>query len=181
MQKYAEEALNETEEKRQNGIRELREWVLKNPRIEKCRLDAKYLLRFLRVAKHDMKRSKEMMERWLIFREGQYGLDWFSNLEIDRCMDLMRKNFLIVLPTTTRSKLKERIIITRCQAIDPTIENIGNLVFALSTLIYETLNENEEDQIRGYRFIMDVGKVSYTHSLIFSFNMWNRLLKYVER
>jgi hypothetical protein len=36
----AKEDLGETEEKRQNGIRDLREWIYKNPRIEKCRLDA---------------------------------------------------------------------------------------------------------------------------------------------
>lgn len=182
LQKYAEESLFETEEKRQNGIRELREWVLKNPRIIKCRLDAKYLLRFLRITKHNLKRAKEMLERWLIFREGQYGYDWFSNLDVDRAhlQDLMDKGFLIVLPTRTKV-LKERVIIVRCQAIDPKIENIGNIAFSLSTLVYETLHENEEDQIRGFRFILDVGKINLNHYFIFSFNIWNKLMKHVER
>lgn len=180
--KYAEEALGETEEKRQNGIRELREWVLRNPRIAKCRLDGKYLLRFLRVTKHNTKRAKEMLERWLIFREGLYGYDWFSNLDVDRpnLQELMNKGLLIVLPTRTKVK-KERVIIVRCQAVDPKTNDIGNIAFSLSTLVYETLHENEEDQIRGFRFIFDVGKINLSHYFIFSFNTWNRLMKHVER
>ena len=129
---FAKETLDETEEKRQNGIKELREWVLKNNRIIKCRLDAKYLLRFLRITKHNLERAKEMLERWLIFHEGVYGLDWFSNLDVDRpnLEDLMDRGFLIVLPT--RSKInKERVIIVRCQAINPKVNDIGNIAFSV--------------------------------------------------
>lgn len=74
LREQAEEDLGETEEKRQNGIKDLREWIYKNPRIAKCRLDANFLLRFLRYHKYSLKHAKESIERYLIFREGDLFL-----------------------------------------------------------------------------------------------------------
>lgn len=177
----AEELLGENEEKRQAGIKELRDWILKNPRIEKCRLDANFLLRFLRYHKYNMKFVKESIERYLILREGLYGHDWLTNLDFDRphLQELLDKGLFVVLPN--RSKKGERIFLTRCQAADPKIPQVANISLSLSTMICETLFDNEENQIRGFRYILDISNISLGHYFLFPFSTWIRIMKQVER
>lgn len=177
----AEEDLEETEEKRQRGIKELREWILKNPRIEKCRMDANFLLRFLRYHKYAMKLVKESIERYLIFREGLYGQDWFTNLDIDRphLQEFLDRGMVVVLPN--RSKKGEKIILIRCQAVDTKVPNAANVSLSLSTMICETLFDNEENQIRGFKYILDISNIGFSHYFIFPFNTWFRIMKQIER
>lgn len=82
LEELAEKELGETEQVRNNAIKELRDWTMKNPRILKTRLDAIWLLRFLRFKKFDIGLAKEALERYLVFREGSYGKNWFDHLDV---------------------------------------------------------------------------------------------------
>lgn len=65
----AEEELRETDEIRENAIRAIREWAVKNPRICTLRLDAKFILRFLRAKKFSIPMTQEVIERYLVLRK----------------------------------------------------------------------------------------------------------------
>lgn len=80
----ANEELRETEEVRQHAIKALRDFVLKNSRIETTRLDAKFLLRFLRFRKFSIPMATEALERLMVIKQGPYGVKWHDNLDIDR-------------------------------------------------------------------------------------------------
>lgn len=76
LKKLAEEELRETDEIRGNAIRAIREWAIKNQRIVSLRLDAKFILRFLRFKKFSIPMAQECLERYLVLRkyfyEGQF-------------------------------------------------------------------------------------------------------------
>lgn len=82
LEELAEKELGETEQVRNNAIKELRDWTMKNPRILKTRLDAVWLLRFLRFKKFNIPLAKEAIERYLVLREGSYGEHWFNELDV---------------------------------------------------------------------------------------------------
>lgn len=84
LEELAEKELGETEQVRNNAIKELREWTMKNPRILKTRLDAVWLLRFLRFKKFNIPLAKEAIERYLVLREGSYGEHWVNELDVLR-------------------------------------------------------------------------------------------------
>ena len=66
---------------------------MENPRIIKSRLDNRFLLKALRFRKFSIPRAQEYIERYLIYKSGFYGYDWFSNLDPLRpnLIDLMEK------------------------------------------------------------------------------------------
>ena len=80
----AESEIRETEEIRNHAIKALRDWTMSNPRIIKTRLDAVWLLRFLRFRKFSIPMAQEAIERYLVLKEGSYGEIWFQDLNIMR-------------------------------------------------------------------------------------------------
>jgi hypothetical protein len=84
LEDLAMDELRETEETRKHAIEALREWAMKNPRIVKTRLDAPFLLRFLRFKKFSVPMAMEAMERFMVVKKGSYGRRWFGDLDVKR-------------------------------------------------------------------------------------------------
>lgn len=176
----AQREFGETEEIRIEAIRTMRDWIMSNARIEKCRMDSKFILRFLRFRKYNIPAAQEAFERYLVFREGIYGLDWLSNMDfakpnIDKLID---NGMLIVFPK--RDQFGRVVVMTRLSAADPSISSIGTEALTTMTLIIETLLEEEEHQIRGFSYIFDVSNITLRHYMIFSFPTWFKMAKNVE-
>lgn len=180
LQKLAESELRETEEVRSHALTAMRDWILANPRIEKCRMDAVWLLRFLRFRKYSIPLAQEALERYLIFREGLYGYDWFSNMNYDRpyLLDLLDKG--VICPLAGRDKLDRQILMFRLNAVDPSITDIGNTFLTLSTMFFETLLDDEENQIRGINYIGDVTGLQLGHVNLFPLEVAYKFGKNVE-
>jgi hypothetical protein len=180
LKEIAEKELRETAETRSHSIKAMRDWIMSNPRIEKCRMDSKFILRFLRFRKFSVPAAQEALERYLVFREGAYGHDWFSNMDFDKpnINGLLEKGLYTVLPN--RDKLGQKVILAKLAAADPSIPTIGNECLTLGTMIFETLLEDEENQIRGLNYILDVSNIKLRHYFIFSFLTWYKFLKNVE-
>lgn len=80
--KIAELELRETDDICKHSLKSLRDWIEKNPRIVSSRLDANFLLRFLRCKKFSIPMAKEMIERYLVLRHyEQEGTKVFINLD----------------------------------------------------------------------------------------------------
>lgn len=85
LRKIAEEELRETDEIRENALRAIREWAMKNERIVSLRLDSKFLLRFLRFKKFSIPMAQDALERYLVLRkflhEGEFIYQKFDYLQ----------------------------------------------------------------------------------------------------
>lgn len=80
----AKEELRETEELRQYAIQALRDFILKNDRIVLSRMDAKFLLRYLRFRKFSVPMAEEAIERLLALKVGSYGNHWMDKINIEK-------------------------------------------------------------------------------------------------
>lgn len=155
--------------------------ALQNPRILKCRLDSKFLLKALRFRKHSIPKAQEMIERYLIYREGLYGYDFFSNL------DPLRPNLFtllesgVIIPLPKRDKFKRRIILMKMSNLDVSLPNVGCTFLALLTLVMEVLVEEEENQIRGVSYIFDFSGMTAKHAMIFPLDVWYKFGKNSEK
>lgn len=158
----------------------MRDWIMENPRIIKCRMDSKFILRFLRFRKFDLTKAQEAFERYLIFREGAYGYDWFSNLDYDKpnISGLVEKGLFMIFPN--RDKFGRKVVMFRLAAADPSISTIGSEGLTYATFVMETMMEDEENQIRGLNYIFDVSNIKLRHYFIFSFPTWFRFAKNIE-
>lgn len=180
LQKLAESELRETKEVRDHAIKAMRDWILDNPRIIKCRMDSIFLLRFLRFRKFSIPIAQEALERWLLFREGCYGHDWFSNLNYDRphLSELLEKG--VIIPLANRDKDGRQVLVFRLAAVDPSINDIGNIYLALATMFFETILDDEENQIRGINYLGDVTGLQLGHVNIFPLETCYKFGKNIE-
>lgn len=76
--------MRETKEIRDHAIKALRDWIAKHDKILLTRLDANYLLRFLRFRKFSIPMAQEAIERLMVIKQGAYGRGWLDNLDIDK-------------------------------------------------------------------------------------------------
>lgn len=176
----ARDELGETDEVRTFAIKAMRDWIMACPRIEKCRMDSKFILRFLRFRKFDIANAQETLERYLVFREGLYGDDWFSKLDFSRpnINGLIDRGLIIILPK--RDAAGRRVLFTRLAAVDPSIPTIGSEVMTVTTLFFEALLDDEENQIRGLNYVGDISRISLRHYFIHPFTTWFKYAKNIE-
>jgi hypothetical protein len=172
--------LRETPEVRKHALTAMREWILSNPRIEKCRMDSIWLLRFLRFRKYSIPLAQEALERYLIFREGLYGYDWFSNMDYDRLNLKVLLDKGVIVPLPEKDKLGRQVLMFRLLGVDPSINDVGNAFLTLSTFFFETLLDNEENQIRGVNYLGDVTGLQLGHVNIFPLEVAYKFGKNVE-
>jgi hypothetical protein len=151
--------------------------VMNNPRIEKCRLDSRNILRYLRHHNYDMDCTKESFERALIFRQ---NYDFVGNLDFEQphMQDLLDAGLITVLQNYT--KTGERVICSKMSAASPKIPNIAYTGMCLTTQIFEALLDDEENQVRGFHYIFDVSGITLRHYFVLPFMTWFKILKNCE-
>lgn len=83
LEELAKEELRETPEMRDHALQALRTWIEKNDRIKLSRMDAKFLLRYLRFRKFSLPIAMESFERFLVNKSGSYGNYWMNSLSME--------------------------------------------------------------------------------------------------
>ncbi|XP_070506862.1 alpha-tocopherol transfer protein-like [Chironomus tepperi] len=181
LQKIAENELRETDKLRIHSLKALRDWVMENQRIIKCRLDNMVLLKVLRVKKYSIPLAQETIERQLLFHEGLDGYDFFSNVDVlkPHVLEMLEKGLITVLPK--RDENRRLTIYIRFELIDPAIPEIGNVFLSLVTILLEILTDDEENQIRGFNYIFDLSGANLKQLLIFPIDIWLKIGKNSEK
>merc|ERR1712004_380813 len=162
VQEVAKVELNETAKVRKKALAEVRKWVRSQPQIKRARLDANFILRFLRMQKFEIKESCEILDKYLTMR-CQYPT-WFQNLDCQdpALADLVSKGYIFVLPE--RDQHGRRVIFSRAAAFDPTKYTTSDMMRA-HVMTFETLLEN---QVRGFTYVFDEKAVSWSHLSIWT-------------
>jgi len=157
--------LKEDEKTRKRALIDLRKWIRLHPNIKNCRMDNNFLLRFLRMQKFQLKEARDILEKYLTMR-CQYP-SWFHNLD---CQDtalseLVDRGYIIVLPG--RDSHGRRVIFSQAGAMSPDKFSASDIMRA-HIMTFETLLEDEENQIRGFTYIFDEESVNWSHLSIWT-------------
>lgn len=176
----AKEELRETEELRNHSIKAMRTLIIQNNRIVLTRMDAKYLLRFLRQKKFSVPMAIEALERLMAIRQGSYGRGWLNSLDYQKpsILNLIDSGFVFFLPE--RDFMNRRIIFYRPGIADPKSSTVGYDVLILLSLVYELVLEDEENQIRGIVHLADAKNIRMPHFTVFSAQKSFRIGKNTE-
>ncbi|XP_055607395.1 retinaldehyde-binding protein 1-like isoform X2 [Uranotaenia lowii] len=162
--KLAEENLGETDEIREHSLAQLRDWIAKHPFIKRCRTDAPFLLRFLRMRKFSVPRAQETLERYLAMR--QSFPEWFQKLdpqdsEINEVLDDFQFRYL-------GQDSKGRAVVS----LPIKVFNVDKFGSAHQSrdcqLFLESLADNEQVQIGGYVVLVDYADITMRHIAIWS-------------
>lgn len=164
----AEVELRETEEIRNNAIKALRDWAMQNPRINKLRLDSIFLLRFLRHKKFSIPMAQDSIEKYLLLRRyTQEGIFPFQTLDINipSMQRLLEEGYIFALPN--RDALGRRLVFYRAGVFKPSVF-LNYQLLKLHGIVYETLLEDEENQIRGCVHIVDSSGFGFNYLTLFT-------------
>uniref|UniRef100_T1DP05 Putative lateral inhibition n=1 Tax=Anopheles aquasalis TaxID=42839 RepID=T1DP05_ANOAQ len=147
----AKEELRETDQVRDVAMTQMREWIIRNKYIHKCRTDALFLLRFLRANKFSVPMACEALERYLAVREMYPG--WFKHIDImePATQILLKDGPVSVLG---RDSAGRTVILIRMDLINADLVTPVQICRYL-TLMVETMLESEEVQIGGLMLLID--------------------------
>lgn len=161
----AAKALHENEAIRTQSLAQMREWIAKDPYIKKCRTDASFLIRFLRVKKYNVPSACALLQKYLINR--QVYPHWFKKLDVDdpTVIKLLQDGFFIPLPD--RDARGRQVIIYRFENLDAS-KYTSTDVFRLQEMCYQTMFDDEESQIAGYVCVFDYSGMTMQHVAMFS-------------
>lgn len=164
-QEIAKKELNETNKLRKKAIADVRKWIKSQTQFRRARLDTSFILRFLRMQKFDTKESCEIMDKYLTMRV-QHPT-WFQNLDCrDQAIsDLVDKGYIFVLPE--RDQYGRRVIFSQAAAFDSSKYTVSDLM-RTHVMTFETLLNDEENQVRGFTYIFDEKDVSWSHISIWT-------------
>ncbi|CAH0703717.1 unnamed protein product [Spodoptera exigua] len=177
-QKVAEDELRETENSRSQALAALRSWMEQNPKFMAIRMDANYLLRFLRAKKFSVPMAQEAIERYILLRQS-WGIA-FNQLDykLPVMMELIDLGYIFVSPF--KDKLGRRVVIYRPGVFDP-YKYTNQDMCRVMGICYETLLEDEENQVRGVVHYADGSGVSFPHLTLFTPKEAVRIVKNGER
>lgn len=164
-QEIARTELNETVKVRKKALAEVRRWIKTQPHFKRARLDANFILRFLRMQKFEIKESCEILDKYMTMR-CQYPT-WFQNLDCQdpALADLVDQGYIFVLPE--RDQHGRRVIFSRAAAFDPSKYDTSDMMRA-HVMTFETLLNDEENQVRGFTYVFDEKAVSWSHLSIWT-------------
>lgn len=80
LRQIAKKELREEDRIRDQALDEMRQWIKKTCYIQNCRLDANFLLRFLRHKKYHVPMAQETLVRYITMR--QENPHWFHNTSL---------------------------------------------------------------------------------------------------
>ncbi|XP_017887877.1 alpha-tocopherol transfer protein-like [Ceratina calcarata] len=177
-QKLAKEELREDKNTRDQALQQIRNWIKLNPRIQNCRLDARFLLRFLRCKKFNVPMAEEAIERYLLLRQVYHPA--FNHLDLTEptMEELMSLGYLFAAPG--RDAKGRRVIIARPGVFDPHKYTNADMC-RIHAITYEALMEDEESQVRGFVHFADGAGVSFPHLTLFTPKEAVRIVKNGER
>jgi hypothetical protein len=163
----AEKQLNETETVRDKSIDEVRQWIRKHPHIQKCRIDANFILRFLRKTKFNVPKACRALEKYLM--HFQFNAAWFQNIDLydPKMSDLAGSGMAYFLKD--RDSRGRKIIMTCHEKIDPT-QLTSKDVIRYSVAMLDLISTEEESQTCGVVCIIDGKHMKYKFVRLFSMN-----------
>jgi len=156
--KVANQELNETDRVRTEGVQRLLQWVKNNTNIINCRQDGNFLVRFLRMKKYKHEESEALLKKYLKIR--QENSTWFKNLDVldPQLNDMINRGYFFALPE--RDDYGRRIFFSVAGCIDPTKDTAADMM-RIMQLGFESLLEDEENQVRGFTYIFDEHNVGF--------------------
>ncbi|XP_047350648.1 clavesin-2-like [Vespa velutina] len=176
-QKMAKDELREDDKMREQSLEQFRQWILKHPSIKTCRMDPIFLLRFLRTKKFSLPMAQKMLERYLTVR--QLYPEWFQNLDIDDPeIEAIIDNGYII-PLLERDAQGRKILFISPERFNPYKYTLAQMV-RVHSIIFEALLDDEENQVRGYNYIIDESGLTMGHLSVWSFTDIRNMLYCAE-
>uniref|UniRef100_A0A2P2I6W6 Clavesin-2 n=1 Tax=Hirondellea gigas TaxID=1518452 RepID=A0A2P2I6W6_9CRUS len=171
------EELNEQEPNKSEALKQMQDWLNTQPHIT-CRRDNSFLLRFLRFQKYRLEEAKDQLIKYLKMREDNHL--WFRNLDIrdPSLTTLIDGGYWFALPE--KDKAGRRVFFNRSAALDPS-RNDNNEQMRAMIICFESMLEDEENQVRGFTYVMDEKDVGFSYLSLWTLGEVTKAIQCCEK
>ncbi|KAJ8925055.1 hypothetical protein NQ315_001226 [Exocentrus adspersus] len=174
----ASKELRENDTVRKQCLALLREWIKQNPDIENCITDDVFLLKFLRVKKFSITMAQQTLLKYLNYRKKFRNIMYNLDHTHPNVNELITSGYVFVSPF--RDSNGRRVIIYDFNKFDLD-KFTGQDMAKAHAVTYETLMEDEENQILGVNHVADLGAVSPSFVTLFSVTEFAYLIRWGEQ
>lgn len=158
---FAEKNLNETDERRDKALREIKNWIKENQNLRiKCEDSA--ILPFLRGCKFNLEKTKVKLKNYYKLRKDIP--EWFANRDpsLPIIQELVKLGVFLPLKKLSENRL---VVIIRTAAHDPS-KHTQNNVFKVGMMLLDVVaKECEKAQIYGVVAVFDMKNMSLEHAI----------------
>lgn len=155
----------EKEHLRTQAISQLKEWISKHPKIRECRMDDKFLLRFLRTKKFSVLEACELLENYLTIRKTLPQLFEALDCKLPELKYFFDNNCVFVLP----DKDKEGRPVIFYQVGNFTVDKCSAAnSLRICNLTFEHLSIDEYSQINGVVMVIDCTNQNLAYTSIWT-------------
>ncbi|VVC28504.1 Cellular retinaldehyde binding/alpha-tocopherol transport,CRAL/TRIO, N-terminal domain,CRAL-TRIO lipid [Cinara cedri] len=178
VQLVALKELREDENIRTQSLLAFRQWISKSSDVQNINTEGRFLLRFLRTKKFSLPMAQQMLLKYLNLRQ-KYPM-YFLNVD---CLnpsvnEIIDSGYLFVSPF--RDNHGRRVIIGTAKGFNVQKFNRKDLS-SVHVLTYETLMNDEINQVMGYTHFGDFATVSPAHLTLFTPTEFATLVKWGEQ
>ncbi|KAJ8976905.1 hypothetical protein NQ317_014076 [Molorchus minor] len=170
--------LRENDNNRKQCLEQFRQWISQNCDIENCLTDDNFLLRFLRVKKFSIPMAEQALLKYLNFRKKfrhfMYDMDYLD----PKVIELINIGYIFASPF--RDSKGRRVILYDLGKFDLQKYNGADMGKA-HAITYETLLDDEENQILGVNHVADMGAVSTAYLTLFTITEFAYLVRWGEQ
>ncbi|GAB0096828.1 hypothetical protein DMENIID0001_123960 [Sergentomyia squamirostris] len=155
--KKAEENLREDENLRSQALDQFREWIKKHPKIKRCRMDANFLMRFLRTKKFSIPDALQLLENYLTTRK--IFPELFENLTLDdpAIKEMIINGAITMIPKPDKHGRIAMLYDARPFDVNKFTTTDG---LRLTNFVLDLVSLDERAQICGLAHAMDWSKTS---------------------
>ncbi|XP_011704765.1 PREDICTED: alpha-tocopherol transfer protein-like [Wasmannia auropunctata] len=156
--KYAAAYLNETDEIREKAIAEIRRWIEDQLRIQ---IDDFLILRFLRVCKFNLEKTKIRMQNY--YKQRSNLPEWYiiKDLFQPKLQELIDMG--LILPLQKPDSQGRLVFIVRCTRFDPTTHELSDFIKIGVMLAELTMKNNTTASVYGCAIYVDVVNPTVRH------------------
>ncbi|XP_065160764.1 alpha-tocopherol transfer protein-like isoform X2 [Atheta coriaria] len=176
--KTAVDELREDEATRRQCLAQFREWIQSNSDIQNCLMDDSFLLRFLRARKFSLAMAQQTLLKYLNFRKKFKHIFYDLDCQDAKIHELVTNGYIFASPF--RDNNGRRVILTIPYKLDPSRYSSTDMTRA-HMVTYETLIDEEENQILGFSYFGDGANVTIQHVAIWSITEFATLMKWGEQ
>ncbi|CAH1171343.1 unnamed protein product [Phaedon cochleariae] len=174
----ADQELRENETARRECLAHLRDWIGRNPDLQNCITDDNFLLRFLRVKKFSLAMAEQTLLKYLNFRKKFKHIMFDLDYTDTKISELIDSGYIFVSPF--RDCNGRRVVIYDSSKFD--IQKFdGTDMSRAHAITYETLMDDEENQILGVSHVGDVSAVGPSFIGLFSITEFAYLIRWGEQ